>query len=369
MSVKQIKSGAHKGKWRARVTWTDPRTGRRFDVRRIRRTRKEAQLAEADLVRGAELATAPQIQATTLRAYATSWLERRWDSGVIRKTSTLRGYESILRIHVLPTLGDLRVSQLTPRDVSGYVADKGRELSAGTVRNHLRLLRTIAADSVAEEYAERDWTARIPLPRPAGYTVDDPNLFTADQLGAALRVVSDYWRPLTLTLAFTGLRWCEVSALQWRDLRGFELWVVRSQVKGVVSTTKNEESARVTSVHPELLGVLEAHRARMVERQHPGLAAGWMFPTRTGGLHRGSPLRKPLQRALAEIGLEHRVTPHGLRRTFNNLARQVTDGTVVRALMGHVTEAMTDHYSHVQRHERARAVDNVVRLIRKASEP
>jgi hypothetical protein len=41
------------------------------------------------------------------------------------------------------------------------------------------------------------------------------------------------------------------------------------------------------------------------------------------------------------------IPVHGFRRTFNNLPRQVASGEVVRSMTGHVTERMTEHYSHV----------------------
>ncbi len=51
------------------------------------------------------------------------------------------------------------------------------------------------------------------------------------------------------------------------------------------------------------------------------------------------------------IAAEKRVTIHGLRRTFNNLSRQVAGEIVARSITGHVTQAMTEHYSHVDAKE------------------
>ena len=61
-------------------------------------------------------------------------------------------------------------------------------------------------------------------------------------------------------------------------------------------------------------------------------------------------------------GITKRVSVHGLRRTFNKLSRQVAGVTVTRAITGHVTEEMTEHYSHVDRAEKLRAADQVVAL-------
>ena len=66
-------------------------------------------------------------------------------------------------------------------------------------------------------------------------------------------------------------------------------------------------------------------------------------------------------RALRTIGLA--LSVHGLRRTFNNLSRQQVAGNIVtRAITGHVTEEMTEHYSHVDRAEKLCAADQVVAL-------
>ena len=87
-----------------------------------------------------------------------------------------------------------------------------------------------------------------------------------------------------------------------------------------------------------------------------------MFANGDGGLLGPCALRFPLRRALVRAGITKRVTVHGLRRTFNNLSRQVAGNIVTRAITGHVTEEMTEHYSHVDRAEKLRAADQVVAL-------
>lgn len=52
-----------------------------------------------------------------------------------------------------------------------------------------------------------------------------------------------------------------------------------------------------------------------------------------------------------------------MRRTFNNLARQVAGDIVTRSITGHVTEAMTEHYSHVGAGEKMQAASKIVLLL------
>ena len=70
---------------------------------------------------------------------------------------------------------------------------------------------------------------------------------------------------------------------------------------------------------PELAQVLAEHRMRMLGAQAPGLADGWVFPSKKGTLRAHSALNKPLAAALAAAGIEQRFSVHGFRRTFNNL--------------------------------------------------
>jgi integrase len=74
-------------------------------------------------------------------------------------------------------------------------------------------------------------------------------------------------------------------------------------------------------------------------------------------------LRTALAAALAAAGIKRPLTVHGLRRTFNDLSRQVAGEIVTRSITGHVTQAMTEHYSHVGDGERVSAGSAVARLV------
>ena len=113
----------------------------------------------------------------------------------------------------------------------------------------------------------------------------------------------------------------------------------------------------------ELAAALRAHRARLVAGQHAGLKEGWVFAEEEGGVLRKNYLRIPLLRVLEGVGIKGRFTVHGFRRTFNNIARQVAGDIVTRSITGHVTPAMTEHYSHVGRAEKLAAAGSVVRLV------
>ena len=134
--------------------------------------------------------------------------------------------------------------------------------------------------------------------------------------------------------------------------------MVRGQWNGHVSTTKTGVVRSVPLV-PELAATLREHRAQLVAKQHPGLTQGWVFSDDNGGLLRKNYLRLPLEHVVKRVGITRRFTVHGFRRTFNNIARQVAGEIVTRSITGHVTQAMTEHYSHVGREEKLAAAGSV----------
>ena len=100
----------------------------------------------------------------------------------------------------------------------------------------------------------------------------------------------------------------------------------------------------------------------MIADQYAGLADGWIFPTPKGTLYKGSPLRDVLDAACAAAGAR-RITTHGLRHTANDLLRRVADGDTVRAIIGHATEQMTHHHSHVDEADKHAAISRAFEFV------
>jgi integrase len=234
--------------------------------------------------------------------------------------------------------------------VQQYVANRLGDGAAGnTVLNELRLIRTISRDSVAEGLAERHWADRVKPPAVRVYDEDDPNMLGAAQLYVVLRAVPPRWLPLASFMAFTGLRWGEVSALRWKDLdaKVGVIRIRRGNWKGQLATPKTSRSRRIVPIP---------------DNMKADGRTGWIFPNAGGDLHKGTPLRRVMQIACAAAGVQY-TTPHGLRRTYNNLLRQVTNAQIVKAMIGHTTDSMTEHYSLVGAEEKKAAAKKVLELV------
>jgi integrase len=109
---------------------------------------------------------------------------------------------------------------------------------------------------------------------------------------------------------------------------------------------------------------LQAHRRDLLERQAAGLDTGYVFPSRTGGLHTSGCLTKPIRAALAAAGVTRRFkAAHGFRHTYNDLARRYATGALLREMLGHESAEMSERYSHAWLGEKRSVTAQVVRLV------
>jgi integrase len=306
----------------------------------------------------------------TLGAFVKSWLERKVPT---LSEATAQKYAIDLTLHILPVLGDFFLDALRPSDVQKFVNQDAAAHAGWSVRNRLTLLRQIAKDAIADDLIVRDFCARVRAPEGADYDEENPNKLTASQLDSLLRHFLEHepaWYTLVLAIASTGMRWGEVSALRWEDIDevAAEIRIRRRNWKGEIGDCKTKKSRRNVPLEPELAERLRELRRVMVERQDPALAGGWIFPVmkgpRRGQPQRGTPLRNVLVRALRDSELGVELTTHGLRRTFNDLCRRVADRQVAKAIMGHTTDRMHEHYSLPDRNEKREAQAKVLRLVR-----
>lgn len=336
-----------------RVQWRDPKTGGKRSRTEVFEGTERAARAKLAALRSEakEIGSRPQRQ--RLAAFARSWMLLRAPR---LKPSVLVRYAGALDGHILPALGDHYIDKLERSDVQAYVAARTASGAQGhTVLNELRLLRTMAREAHADGLCARNWADRVTPPTVRKWTEERPNLLTAKQLGSLLAAVPRRWLALVTLSAFTGLRWGEVSALRWSDVdrEAGAIRVRRSNWRGRIVETKTAGSKRTVPLPRPV--------ADLLERGRPGKDS-LLFPNRAGELHKGHPLIKVMQRSCKAASVPY-TTPHGLRRTFNNLARQVAAAQIVKSITGHTTDAMMEHYSIVGLEEKTEAASLVMALV------
>jgi len=366
------------GLFSVRAKIVDPRTGKSKEVCK---TIQALSAKEAGSVRAAmaqTLAEEATPQRTRVSDYAQSWIESK---APCVDRGTAERYADAIEHHVAPTLGAYYYDALRPADVQAWINSKLRATtstdkpySVETVRGWFRVFRTMTRDAVVQLDLSRDCTSRINFPD--ALEKDEANALSPEELSKFLDAMrTQYPRnyALTVTLAFTGLRFCHASGLKWEDVDEEKrvLRIVRKNVRGKVGpVSRRKRAPREFPMVPELAVVLREHREAMLQPQVPGFGSGWVFPSLAGTLRCPGSLWKSWQGCLAAIGMDRRFTVHGLRRTFNDLARRAgADGIVIRSLTGHVTEKMREHYSTVALDEKRQTAGDVAQLVNMSPEP
>ena len=336
----------HKGS-RRQVTVSDRKTALEFK-RKI----------EARLALG--LISLDASDVPTFREYATEWL--RTYVSVHCKERTVEFYETVIRLHLLPTLGGLRLSDLSRERVRTLVADRAAAgLARGTLAGIVATLRAICNQAVEEGKMAQNPAARLGRfyrgkTEKEGRQTD---AFTERELALILKTAEREYPEhfdLITTAAWTGMRMGEVLGLQWPDIdfEGRFIEVRRTvywRGNGLrVNSPKSGKGRRVAI--PQLLAKQLRQRRdilaaqAVVEGREPSV---WVFPNRAGNPQDGVNLLKRNWYPLLAKGGLRRLSFHALRHTYSSLLIQSGESLAfIQQQLGHASiQTTVDVYGHL----------------------
>ena len=308
------------------------------------------------------------------------WIEYWYENHCkpkIRPT-TQATYESRIRLHIVPEIGDIPLNKLTQNDLQqfyGRVKKNGRKSHTELYGKGLsdRMVRMCHATCrSALEKAVQDGLIRV---NPAigcklpPKKAREMQVLTRGELQRFLiqAQAEGYYELFLLELA-TGLRRGELMALQWDELDfktgiltvNKQVYAVRGKLQ--FSTPKTKNSIRKIVLPSTVVEVLREYKETVHSR--------WMFPS---PVKEDTPItpgvvRKRLQMILEHAGCKH-VRFHDLRHTFATLALgNGMDVKTLSAMLGHVSAATTlDIYTHITDDMQRTAAANIDRGIGKAA--
>jgi integrase len=324
-----------------------------------RRACEEALRQLVDRVRTSDYADAGS---TTVAEFVERWLTAT-ESTI--KPTTAASYRNMLEIHVVPTLGHVRLVKVTGLELSalygellasGYRKGKtSRGLSPTSVRYVHRIVSKAFADAVRWGLLARNPAANVAPPRKAD---TEMATWTADEVRTFLASVEDdRLYAMWVLLCTTGMRRGEVLGLRWDDVdtSAGRIAVRRASVEVNYdvqsSDPKSAKGKRSVTLDVETTKVLVDHRRRQAEER---LAAGLggrseqVFTRPDGNRLQPQHVSRSFGARYRRAGLSP-IRLHDLRHTSATLA--LTAGIhpkVVSERLGHSTVQLTlDRYSHV----------------------
>jgi integrase len=227
---------------------------------------------------------------TTVGEYLARWLSHSVRDTVSQKT--YERYESIVRVHLSPALGGIRLKALTPSHVRGLYREK---LDAGLApRSVLHIHRTLSKalkQATGDGLIPRNAAAFVKPPRPRS---EEMQPLSRDQVRTFLDTESgDRLEALYISAVTAGLRQGELLALKWEDvdLEGanptLEVRRSLSETRGRRSfVTPKSGRGRHLRLSMRAVGALRTHRKRQLEERvrKAGLWEdnGLVFPSEVG---------------------------------------------------------------------------------------
>lgn len=320
----------------------------------LRGTKREARArweALGTAAREGKLATPGSV---TLAHYLTAtWLPHATTR--VRAT-TLRRYEALLRVHVAPRIGDVKLSKLRPAHVQSVIdAMVADGAAAASVLQAHRVLSSALRQALRWQMIAVNPCDAVRPPRPDRAPLRVP---TSEETRAIVAAAPGVYEIPVLLAATTGMRRGEILGLRWSsvDLVGGRIQIAQTlqKVRGEVRfvAPKTDKSRRTVSLPASTVERLRRHRKEQAERRLL-LGAAWRDLDLVVEGGRGEhldpdSLTHSFARITAGLGLPS-VRLHDLRHAFaTTLLVGGVHPKVVSEALGHSSVAFTmDVYSHV----------------------
>lgn len=373
------------GRWEARFTiGRDPGTGRQIQRSVYGATQQEVRKKLAEAVAALDAGNYFEPSKMTLERWVEIWLQEYMGD---KKYLTVKHYKAQCRAHIVPSLGAVKLSELTtPQIQSFYNGLQRGGMAAKSVRNVHGILTKCLSTAVQVGYLRDNPASRVTLPKVEKKEIRP---LSDEQVKAFLTVsAGDEYEIILKTILFTGLREAEATGLTW-DCIDFKAGIIKvckqlqkrpQQDGGFTFAPLKNNKTRIIKPAPFVLSLLERRRREQVEQRFRAgeLWTGWsnaeerktalVFTTATGGNLSPQTVYNHYKKLARKIGApDSRV--HDLRHTFAVLSLQNGDDVkTVQGNLGHATAAFTlDVYGHVTDQMKQDSADRMEAFIRSVS--
>jgi integrase len=326
--------------------------------------KRDADAYHATAVDAVRAGTHPADHHTTVDGAAELWLTTSAAIGLER--ATLADYRQIVEHHIAPLIGTIKLAQLTIARVRTFEDRLRVDRSPYLARKARRILGTILTDAQERGLVAQNVVRGLRSRRgkehraEAGKLEVGVDIPSPDEVRTLIAHVSDRWRPLLLTVIFTGLRASELRGLRWVDinLKRGELHVrQRADRYNTMGALKSRSATRSVPLPPMVINALREWKLAC-----PRGELDLVFPN---GIGRIETLTNIVQRGLMPTLVAAGVVDprgrakyrglHAFRHFYASwcINRRIDGGLelplkLVQARLGHASIQMTaDTYGHL----------------------
>lgn len=205
-------------------------------------------------------ATNPKM---TVAEFMTGWVNTQYGQD---QENTKRGYESVIKNHIIPGIGQIKAASLTTKTVETLLRDMAaNDFGAGTVRITRAALSAAYNDAVRLGDLVRNPVRNAKMPNLISKS--SKPLSKADWEKLYLEATKNPYMHARIEIAgMYGLRPGEALGLKWSDLDIenetvlIERQVQRSKGNGLVLKSVKQKTARTLKLHSTTVQILLAHK-------------------------------------------------------------------------------------------------------------
>lgn len=285
----------------------------------------------------------------TYRQWFEHWLETY---SVNWKPNTKKNYKQKAERYILPKIGSLHLSELTPvmcqRLINSFT--KESELNPKTVKNLHTILHSSLKKAVAMKEIQSNPAHGLELPK-----IEKPELHPLmdDNIGKFLKAAegSDFY-DLFVVAIFTGMRISELIGLKWENVSFPERLIrvthqlQRSEETGeYLTVTPKNGKGRVVPIAPSIVSVLKGIRSKQSANQLRAgdlwEGEGYVFTDDIGRHYKHPTVQHHFKKIARAAGYEE-LRFHDLRHSCAILALQTgADIKSVSDMLGHYSTSFT----------------------------
>ena len=365
----------HNGKTKTAwaVRWSDQEGKRRlktFDLGDKKAADKYRRKVEDEIEKGVHNARASSI---TVTKACDDWLEhcqRRMFLGKRMTRGTYEGYRLFVRLHIVPYLGNKKLSDLTAPVIQQWV--DGLQNDTVNPRSHKTVAGGVTSLRLAITRAQRLGQighnvlreCRPEIDKPTSRRVEMPE---KEDVRCMLEASTDRMRAVLHVAVFTGMRLGEIFGLAWRnvDFEAREIHVKqRLDAWGQIGQPKSTAGDRVLPIGDELVTILLDWRRSLLGKEDGNVVmfhndevsrSEFVFPSKAGTpylkQHFHSREWTPFMRGIGMMATKRRskFRFHALRHfAISSWIEKGLQPKQIQRLAGHASIQLTfDTYGHL----------------------
>jgi integrase len=317
-----------------------------------------------------EAANEEVLPFTTARKFLQEWPELRRD-GLSR--STYAAYRQTCRDFLVSLGGkaDRDISQLTRGDVVKFRDEVAKRTTVGNANKMVKYVRVALGAAWRDGLVQENVAAKVDRLSERNRNQVERRPFTLGELKTIIAAAEGEWKGIILAGLFTGQRLSDVASLCWNNVdtenrvirfstsktnRRMEIPIAAPLLDYLqgISSTDNPAAPLFSRAYP--LAMKKGGESRLSQQFHSVLVAAGLAQRRT---KKKAAEGRNSRRKLNEVSF------HSLRHTTTSLLKNAgVPEAVVMDIIGHDTEAMSRHYTHIEAEAKRSALSKLPDILR-----